>query len=102
MAPGSQKEATRAESRLSCSGNRTCVVLRIVRSDGVPLRRIRFSRAPGPPHPTVRAPSWLPRRPMRLLRRRDELEEAEAAKMGIDKDVRRIAGKPGPGNAILH
>src|ERR1700680_1710738 len=26
MAPGSQKEATRAESRLSCNGNRTCVV----------------------------------------------------------------------------
>jgi hypothetical protein len=39
---------------------------------------------------------------MRLLRWRDELEEAEAAKTGIDKDVRRIAGKPGPGNAILH
>ena len=26
-----------------------------------------------------------------------ELEEAEAAETGIDKDVRRIIGKPGPG-----
>src|SRR5215510_6656498 len=43
---GSQKEATRAESRLSCSGNRTCVVLRIVHSDGVPLRGFASAERP--------------------------------------------------------
>ncbi len=51
MAPGSQKEATPAESRLSWSGNRTCVVFAYRAFGRRPTHRIRFSRGPGPASP---------------------------------------------------